>query len=389
VDFGPLSLKNPMLVASGPASCKIEQLVEAERRGAAGVSIKHVMSRQARPGRLRCYSEHGRVMVFPSDRRLELAEGLALIREAKERTSLVVLVNYSSQEPDLESYGEIARRFEEAGADGVEINMCCPNFSLTSRTREVGPVEPGALTGQNPQLAAAIVRIVKEAVRIPVIPKLTPTAPDVVAVARACEAAGADGLSLVGGPSLGAPPVDLYDHGRPRYPLMGRSSFGALTGSAIRWATFKIVAEVAQQVPLPITASGGVDTWEDAAAMMMWGARSVGVCTALMWRGFEVFERILRGLDRFLEEQGYASYEQIVGLSLQHLVPTAEIDLGEGAAVIDPNLCRMCGLCLKPAHCDAIVEEGGGLRVVSERCLGCGVCVELCPHEAIRMEPAG
>jgi hypothetical protein len=98
--------------------------------------------------------------------------------------------------------------------------------------------------------------------------------------------------------------------------------------------------------------------------MMMWGARSVGVCTALMWRGFEVFERILRGLDRFLEEQGYASYEQIVGLSLQHLVPTAEIDLGEGAAVIDPNLCRMCGLGLKPAHCDAIVEEGGGLRVV-------------------------
>ena len=374
-----------MVVASGPASCKIEQIVEAERHGAAAVSIKHVMSRQARPGRLRCYSVHDSVMLFPSDRRLDVEEGLELIREAKKRTSLVVMVNYSSQEPALESYGELARRFEDAGADAVEINMCCPNFSLGSRTCDVGPVEPGALTGQNPRLAAAIVRIVKDAVRIPVIPKLTPTALDVVAVARACAAAGADALSLVGGPSLGAPPVDIRNGGRPLYPLMGRSSFGALTGSAIRWATFKVVAEVAQQVSLPITASGGVDTWEHVVQMMMWGARSVGVCTALMWHGFEAIARMLEGLERFLQEQGYSSCEEIVGLALPHLVPTAEIELGQGAARVDPELCRMCGRCLKPAHCDAIIEDGGVVRVIPQKCLGCGVCVELCPYKAIRM----
>ena len=109
----------------------------------------------------------------------------------KHRTGLAVLVNFSSQEPDLESYGELARRYEDAGAHAPEINMCCPNFGLADPRHGVASVEPGALTGQSPELAAAVTRIVRDAVRIPVIPKLTPTATDVGAVARACQDAGA------------------------------------------------------------------------------------------------------------------------------------------------------------------------------------------------------
>ena len=385
--FAGLNFKNPIIIASGPTTAKIEQLEAAERYGAAAVSIKHVMTRQTYQGKLRCYSDPENVMIFPSDKRLTLEEGLDLIRQAKQRTSLVVLVNFSSQEPDLEAYGKLARQFEEAGADGLEINMCCPNFGLGKKELGISEeeLEGGALTGQNPKLAAAIVKIVKENCRIPVIPKLTPTALDIGKVAEECVKAGADGFSLVGGPSLAAPPVDIYQGGKPAYPLMGQTAFGAITGSAIRFNTFKITAQVAERVSVPLTASGGVDTWEHAIQMMMWGATSVGICTATMWRGFEAVRRILDGMERFLVEQGYSSYEDIIGLSLPYLTSTDRIELGGGYAEVSKELCRNCGTCLKPAHCDAIIPDGGVVTVIPDRCLGCSVCVGLCKFKAIRM----
>ena len=112
----------------------------------------------------------------------------------------------------------------------------------------------------------------------------------------------------------------------------------------------------------------------------------MGICTAVMWHGFEVVRRMLEGIDSFLDGQGYQRYEDVVGLSLAHLAATADTDLGEGNAEVDPARCRSCGRCIKPAHCDGVVEESGGIaRVIAERCLGCGVCVDLCPYDAIRM----
>jgi dihydroorotate dehydrogenase/NAD-dependent dihydropyrimidine dehydrogenase PreA subunit len=387
MNFAGLHLKNPIIIASGPTTAKIEQLVEAEKYGAAAVSIKHVMTRQTYQGNLRCYSDPEQVMVFPSDKRLTLAEGLDLIRLAKERTSLTVLVNFSSQEPDLDAYGKLARDFEAAGADGLEINMCCPNFGLGKK--ELGlsdeEVEGGALTGQNPKLAAAIVKIVKQNCHIPVIAKLTPTALDIGKVAEECVKAGADGISIVGGPSLALPPVDILQGGRPMYPLMGRSAFGAITGSAIRYNTFKVTAQVAERVKVPLTSSGGIDTWEHAIQMMMWGATAVGVCSVTMWRGFEAVAKMRQGMEKFLETSGYNSYEQIIGMSLKYLTSSDGLELGAGFAEVDPAKCRSCGACLKPGHCDAVIMEGKTAKVIPDRCLGCSVCVGLCKFGAIRM----
>ena len=389
MDFAGLDLANPVIIASGPATAHVEQLEEAERHGAGAVSIKHVMSRQGAEGHLRCFSVPEEVMIFPSDRRLDVEEGVALIRAARRRVGIPIIVNFSSQEPDLESYGLLARRYQDAGAHAVEINMCCPNFGLADGRPGLERVEPGALTGQSPALAGTVVGIVRRAVSIPVIPKLTPTAPDIVAVARACQEAGADALSLVGGPSLAAPPVDIYDGGRPLYPLMGRSAPGAVTGSAIRYNTFRVVAQVKPHVTIPITASGGIDTWEHAVQMMMWGAASVGVCTAVMWRGFEAAGRIGRGIDRFLADQGYRDYGEIVGLSLGHVGDSAGLEFRDGTAIVDPERCTGCGRCLKPAHCDAIAPDGDVVKVAADRCVGCGVCVSLCPHDALAMAAAG
>ena len=142
---------------------------------------------------------------------------------------------------------------------------------------------------------------------------------------------------------------------------------------------------------IPITASGGIDTWEHAVQMMMWGASSVGLCTAVMWNGFEAAAKIAAGIDRFVDEQGYGSYEEIVGLSLKHLTNTGALEFDQGYALVNPDKCRNCGACLKPAHCGAVVQAGDVVAVIADSCVGCGVCVSLCKYDAIRMveAPAG
>lgn len=390
IDFGGLKLKNPVVIASGPVSATIDQLEAAARAGAAGASIKQVMTRQTFRGNLRAYSVPEHILLFPIDKRLDVEEGLDLVREAKKRRlDMAIIVNLSSQEPDLEEYGRLAKRFENEGADAIEINLCCPNFSLGKRQlgKEItaDDIETGAVTGQNAKLSAAITKCVKEYVRIPVIPKLTPTALDPGHVAEECEKAGADGFSVVGGPSLGAPPVDIYRGGRPVIPLMRHTAFGALTGTGIRYATYKVTAQVHQRVTAPIMSSGGIDNWRHAVEMMMWGAKVVSVCTSVMWRGWEVVAKINEGLEKFCAEQGYSSTDELVGLSLKYLSTTDDLGLLPGHAVVDPAKCNGCGVCLKPGHCDAVELREGKAHVVPERCLGCSICASLCVRKAIAM----
>ena len=393
IDFGGLELKHPVVIASGPVSATIDQLEAADRAGAAGASIKQVMTRQSFRGNLRAYSTPDHVMVFPVDRRLDVVEGIELVKEAKRRKlELAIIVNLSSQEAEVEEYGRLARKFEEAGADAIEINLCCPNFSLTKRQlgRALGEddIDTGAVTGQNPRLAAEITKCIKDSVQIPVIPKLTPTALDPGRVAEECEKAGADAFSVVGGPSLGAPPVDIYGAGRPLYPLMERAAFGAMTGSIIRYATFRITGQIAQRVQVPVMASGGIDNWEHAIQMIMWGAQVVSVCTSVMWHGWGVVDKLVKGIDRFVAEQGYGSTDDFVGLALQHLTSSEDLGLIKGYAVVDTERCNGCGICTRPGHCNAVTLQNKKSAIDPHLCLGCSICVALCKQKAITMKEA-
>jgi len=219
-----------------------------------------------------------------------------------------------------------------------------------------------------------------------VINKITPTSLNMAEVALACQEGGADGLALFGGTSLAATPVDIYNNGKPLYPLTQNNSFGFISGPWIKLSTYKSVAQVAQNVNIPICASGGISNWRDNVEMIMWGATLTSACTVLMWEGFEVIKDIVEGTEKFMEEQGYSSYDDMRGLALKHLTTPDEIGLIEGTAVVDEDKCIGCGACLKPAHCNAIEMEDEIACINPEKCVACSVCVVLCPSQAIRME---
>lgn len=379
--FAGIELKNPFVVASSPLTARPELLKMAENAGAAGVSTKLTFIKQPFYGKLRMYNDPRVGSIVCHDRRLDLDEGVRLVKQAKESTSLVVFTNITCEGEDLEGWARLGRAMEEAGADLIEANLICPNLGVTAKRLGEGAVSGGALAGQNPERAREITTTLKQAVDIPVVCKLTPNVTDITEVALACQEGRGDGLTLAGA-QLSLPPVDIHNPDRV-YPLLRGASFGSLGGPACRLMGYAAVAQTAARVKIPIVGGGGIENWGHAIEYMMWGATLVTACTSIMWRGWDVVTDIVQGMEKFMREQGYGSYQEIIGRALPNIRPNVELEPLPGAPRVDPKRCNGCGLCLKPAHCQAVALEDSIAIVSDADCYGCGICVAICPRKAL------
>ena len=382
IEFAGVKLRNPFVVASSPLTVKPFLLKEAYDRGAAAASTKLTLIQQPFYKKLRMYHDPKVGSIVCVDRRLDQHEGVELIQETKRLVpDLVLFANITHEGEDLESWGRLAAAMQDAGADLIEPNFICPNLALTaSKLGESGGLG-GALTGQSPELARDVVGIIKGAVGIPVVPKLTPNVTNITAVAAACVEGGADALSLAGA-QLSLPPVDLYDLDHV-YELSEGASFGSLGGPACQYQGYAMVAQVAKTVPIPLVGGGGIMNWQHAAQYMLWGAQLVTACTSLMWHGFELIPKILAGLEKYMAEMGFTSYDELVGRALHNIRPTSDLEMIQDVPVVDVDRCNGCGLCLRPAHCYAIRMQGKVPAIAADKCLGCGVCVAVCPRKAL------
>jgi Pyruvate/2-oxoacid:ferredoxin oxidoreductase delta subunit len=165
------------------------------------------------------------------------------------------------------------------------------------------------------------------------------------------------------------------------------ASVGIITGNPLsKHAGFGKISQVRKNTALQVLSSGGISRWEDIVETIMWGASAVGICTHLMWYGFEAIPQMLTGIRQYMEKQGMESLDQIRGISLQYLATPDELRIVPGAARVAPERCNGCGLCLQPGHCVAITLEEEKAHVESALCIGCSVCENLCPRKAIWME---
>ncbi|MFP4310479.1 MAG: dihydroorotate dehydrogenase [Nitriliruptoraceae bacterium] len=198
----------------------------------------------------------------------------------------------------VEEFRHVARELELAGGDtivGLEINLSCPNVE-----------DRGLVFACSPPDSAEVVRAVRREVRLPVLAKLTSDVTDIVAVARAVVAAGADGLTLIN--TLLGMAIDP-DTGHPELA----NTYGGLSGPAIRPVAVRNVHQVHAALPeVPILGCGGVRTVTDVVQFLRAGANAVAVGTSTFVDPF-IAPRLVAELERWCAERGITDVRALIG----------------------------------------------------------------------------
>jgi len=195
----------------------------------------------------------------------------------------------------VEEYAETCRRLDSCPQIGLfEVNVSCPN------------VHGGGISfGTSPQAAAEVTAAVRKVTSKPVYIKLTPNVTDIASIAAACEAAGADGISLIN--TMLGMRLDL----RTRKPVI-RNIMGGFSGPAVFPIALRMVWQVYEAVKIPIMGMGGVSSAEDVIEMMLAGASAVQVGAANLTDPF-ICRDIVRDLPEVMERYGITSLKEIIG----------------------------------------------------------------------------
>lgn len=352
VTIGGVTFKNPFFVASGPTTKTVKQLKRIEETGWAAASIKLSIDPAPYINRKPRYGifEDRNALAFTTEKRLTFAEGLKLVEDAKKvLTDLKLMANITyAGDKGPEGWANMARKFEEVGADIIELNMCCPNMSynleLTSGGAQTGAKQTGASMGQNANVAAEIVRAVKEAISIPLFVKLTPEGGKIAQVAKSLYEAGADAVGGTGN-RMGLPPINLDHPERAFYHLQDEVSMSCHCGSWLKPLAQRDTYEIRKvcgKEP-PIMAAGGIVNWKDAVEMVMCGGNLIGVCAETLISGYDIVRPMIEGMHNYMQEHGYKTIDDFRSILVDEVKTANEVTLYAGYARIkEPNLSAPC-----------------------------------------------
>jgi dihydroorotate dehydrogenase (NAD+) catalytic subunit len=292
--LGPLTLKNPLIAASGCFGYGVEYADIVDLSTLGGIAVKGLFLSE-REGH-----NPPRIVETPSGMLNAIGlQGIGVHRFVREklpelrRLGATVIVNICGS--TLDEYVEVARVLSDhEGVSALELNISCPN--IKEGGIQFGCSLPG--TGQ-------VVSGVRKATPLPVIPKLTPNVTDVASFAKTAEDAGADAISLVN--TFLAMAIDVHTR-RPKLSNV----MGGLSGPAIRPIAVRMVYECRRAIKIPIIGMGGIASAEDVVEFMVAGANAVQVGTANFVDPF-IWSNLLAGLHEYGERHGIERLSDIVG----------------------------------------------------------------------------
>jgi len=276
-------------------------------------------------------------------------------------------------------WARLVPMIEDTGADAFELNFGCPH-GMSERGM-------GAAVGQVPEYIQMAAEWCKKYASIPVIVKLTPNVTSILPPARAAKAAGADAVSLIN--TINSIMRVDYDT-LTMYPTTdGMGSHGGYCGPAAKPIALHMIAEIARTADtadIPISGIGGITDWRDAVDHFALGAQNVQICTAAMVYGFKIIDDLTDGLSNFLDEKGMTKVSDLVGKAVPSVTDWQYLNLNYvEKASIDQDLCISCGRCYvvcEDVSHQAITNMVNGERrfeVIDEECVGCNLCVSICP----------
>ena len=292
IDFAGVAMKNPVATASGTfgSGAEYSEFVDLGELGAVTTKGVANVPWPGNPTPRICETYGGMLNAIGLQNPgidLFIERDIPFLRKYDTR----IIVNVCGRTP--EEYVEVVRRLGTEDVDLLEINISCPN------------VEAGGLAfGQDPKLVEKITSQIKDAAKQPVIMKLSPNVTDIVQVAQAAEAGGADAVSLIN--TLTGMKIDIS---RRTFALANKT--GGLSGPAVKPVAVRMVYQTAQAVKIPVLGMGGICTAEDALEFIMAGASMVAVGTANFHNPSATVD-IIRGIEAFMRENQVEDIRELI-----------------------------------------------------------------------------
>ncbi len=294
VNIGKLSLKNPVMTASGTFGygVEFEDFVDLEQIGGIIVKGTTLNHREGNPYPRMAETPSGMLnAVGLQNKGVDYFVEKIYPKIKNINTNMIVNVSGS----DIESYVKTAERINELeNIPAIELNISCPNVK-----------QGGMAFGVTPDGAAEVVSAVRKAYDKTLIVKLSPNVTNIAEIARAVEAAGADSVSLIN--TLLGMAIDA----EKRRPILSTIT-GGMSGAAVKPIALRMVWQVAQAVKIPVIGLGGIMNWRDAVEFLLAGATAIQIGTA-NFIDPAITVKVAQGIDDYLNRHGFTSVKDIIG----------------------------------------------------------------------------
>lgn len=350
-----IEFKNPIMTAAGPGAKDGDLCIKAYEGGVGAIVTKTISSKSADVPRPCMAQTNSGFLNTELWSELPLERWLEVEYKKAKSTGLPLIVGMGYTK---EQISEIAPKVKPY-ADAVELS-----------THYVG-------TDVTPIVDA--LKAAKEVLDVPVFMKMSPHT-DIKKIAIALEEAGADGLVMINsfGPCMS---IDIESG----YPIMGsQTGYGWLSGSSIKPLAIRCIYDISQVVDIPIIGVGGISNGKDAAEMIMAGASAVQICTQAILDGPNIYGKVNKELDEFMDRKNYKSIDEIKGLAIKKS-NERKFRTNSIAPKVDNDLCVKCKKCIGSCVYEAIKLENV-LKIDEDKCFGCGLCVSRCPKNALSIE---
>jgi len=296
VKINSLILKNPTILASGVLGQDIETMKRVVKGGAGAVTMKSLTS-LPRKG-------HNNPILVEVESGFLNAVGYANkgidkgIQEFKKWNGAVPMVG-SIVGADARELAALAEKIQTLPIQALEVALSCPHTPGF-----------GLLAGQGTAAATQeITKAIRKKTKLPLIIKLSPSVPSLGEIAKTAEAEGADVVNM--GNTLGPGMKIDIERGRPVLAF----KVGGMSGPAIKPVMIRCVFDIYQAVKIPVIATGGIMSGQDAIEAIMAGATAVGIGTGIYYRGIGIFKKITKEMENWLTDHGYENINQLIGLA--------------------------------------------------------------------------
>jgi dihydroorotate dehydrogenase (NAD+) catalytic subunit len=295
--IGTLRLKNPTLLASGIMDEDAGSMQRMIDCGAGGIVTKSI-GMQPREGYANptvVELEYGllNAMGLPNPGIEQYGQEMKKLQKSK------IPIIGSIFGATVDEFVSLARKMEQYGAAGVELNVSCPHAKRY-----------GLEVGCDTILLKNIVSSVTRQIHIPVFVKISPNVTNLIEIAQAAEQGNADAIVAIN--TVKGMKIDLDT----TYPVLA-NKIGGYSGKAIKPIGIRCVYEIAQNVDIPIIGAGGITTGEDAVEYFMAGASAVQIGSAVYYRGPDVFKHICKEIEAWMKKQGYSKIADLIGAAHQ------------------------------------------------------------------------